>query len=523
MEKILPFKNPADGFNLSLFRDYLSPLAQWFFEASDNGVFLRSTNSAWESAYAVNYLIALEKSTDQQLRKYLPNCDFSNLCKKQATNTIEWLITSPRVIEIEIDHSLFSKSLEKTHNGYYHLYCWEKNTWDTSVIINSVIGAVDFYGISLIKNHEKDVEKVILGAIAWLLYEFDEQKKEYSSYAFGSNDFAPILSVLVSMLESKWIKTILGNAYLKYKSKIINMAKRMVQYFYLCEETVKTKVNGVETVVGVHWGDNFITSEIATALVKYFSYLTKHNKNSTKEITQVYDTLKKVCYWFEVSQTSDGLWGSHDDTMQSLRTYLRVTSCIKKYELNRDIKDKNKSEKTVENSIPIEDHKIFKSIRWLLDEKQCVNDKSYLHTSYLTVFFAQLLVTVFREWSFSKNYKGEDKNIFILYDELIGIFPTQTATERAKNVQLEIEKNELKNLINEKKEIMRTIIIISFFVLGICITICSLFVFNVLELTPGRVLPKIQSDERLFGIIDVISMILTIILTYFVFHKFNEN
>ena len=517
MSRNLPFKNPNDKFNISLFKDYILPLAKWFFNSSQDGVFLKTTNSAWEAAYSINYLMSIDKIVKQNpsLKEYIKDDAFLKT-QEQITKTIEWLTQEPRVC-------LFSYEQEKTNEGGQ--YCsWEKNTWDTSVVIDAIVKSYDYYGEEILGNEEtkQKIQSIVKKAINWLFYEFEERQKEYSVYAFGANDFAPILSIIMTLIKSSWtVELLRDNEKLGsrgYKKKLLEHADHMVDYFFHGKEIDFDENNAP---VAVHWGDNFITAEVSTALVRYFDYAYNENVLTSNQAQEVYSVLKKIAHWYEKSQNFDGLWGSHDDTMQSLRAYLRVTSCLKKFEKwkqNFFEKDKNVDERL---SMTIEDHKVFKSIRWLLDEKQCVADKSYLHTSYLTVFFGQTLITIFREWEFSRESNGEDKDIYTLYDELIGISPMRSAGERSKNVQLELEISKLKTSLKEHREKQRLLVVFYFILVSVLIAISTVITLGIVRFENGGM--AILNDERFFGIIDVISIILTLILTYFVLRRFKDN
>jgi hypothetical protein len=60
-----------------------------------------------------------------------------------------------------------------------------------------------------------------------------------------------------------------------------------------------------------------------------------------------------------------------------------------------------------------------------------------MHTMFLTVFFADTLVTVYKFWN------EADKNVLDIYDDVVWSSPTRTTPERHARLSLEIKYNEL--------------------------------------------------------------------------------
>lgn len=502
----LPFKNPNEGFNTALLNDYIIPLSKWFVGASSEGVFLKNTNSSWEAAMAMRYLIAVDTVLPDD-KKIL--FDFGDACINQAKNTLKWLVKNA-VVTKEKDIFIMKKNLKQDDEGNYILYCWDQNTWDTSVIVSSIIKAINKYGNEIFDVNDQYFKDVICGAVVWLIDEFDDKRKEYSKYCFGATDFAPVLSMLVLLLESNHTKALFRH----FDSKKVNqMAKDLANYLLLEkeEQELHDDDRGAR-VVANHWGDNFITAEVANALASYFKFKQKKTDKkeiSKKEIEKLYVTLKHTGHWFEISQTADGMWGAHDDTIHSLQAYIVVEAAIEEYEI----------EEKLSTAFEREEHKIFKAIRWLLDEKQRARDGSYLHTSYLTVFFAEMLINVYVLWPFSREKSNggiKDKTVYLLYDEVFWMSPVRSATERTKNIQLEIEKDKLNKRLQKAKEVGKVLAVICAFLGGsIAVVAVSLLVGAISIPATGITV----IDERLFGIIDVVTMILTVVLTYFVIQK----
>jgi hypothetical protein len=176
-----------------------------------------------------------------------------------------------------------------------------------------------------------------------------------------------------------------------------------------------------------NWGDGdyFTTSDIVDSFCLFYKSFSTGNipESFDKNIIKYMEiAIKQSCIKFENNQV-DGMWGNHIDTIRVVRSYLLAGSLI--------------SIHTKKEIIKPEIHTTFKAIRWMCDEKQRFYDGSFRHTMFLTVFFADTLVTVYKFWN------EADKNVLDIYDDVVWSSPTRTTPERHARLSLEIEYNEL--------------------------------------------------------------------------------
>jgi len=440
----LPFKEPNEKFKDVLYKEYILKSVDWIEKASSNAAFAQNYGSNWEAAYVLEYLLDVRKIVLQRNETiYVEKCE--TMCHAIA----DFLLHSSTDISIKERESLnrssgkWDEKNERTN--------WDGNTWDTSVVCNALLYYVDEIvggekSEAIDKSLRRRMWTILPNAIIWLYDQFDNNRTQYSLYSFGSVDYSRILIFFIYMIKSKYQQKILNKAKLKKKA-IIKVIHDLVGYIdkeKLSKELpIYNELNMTfnhETVI--NWGDCFITSEICDAVSYYLNFLSKNRllKNHDAWIENVYLTLKKAMRSIEITQSSEGMWGAHDDTIRCLSSYLSTISGLKIFE--QTYLSKNS---VVNSTVPewvresdCEEHKVFKAIRWLFDPKQRFNDGSYLHTSYLSVFMFEAYIAIYNHWDFANN-----KTLYKIYDEVFWMSPARTTQEKGQVIELEIEQEKI--------------------------------------------------------------------------------
>jgi hypothetical protein len=410
----LPFKNPNEKFADGLYDEYILKSINWIKKASGGVAFAQNYGSNWEAAYILEYLLDVRKIA---LYRSDNDCVLKN---EEMCNDIVYFLLSDN---------------EQTN--------WDDNTWDTSVVCNALLYYMEQKSNFNIANNNDHIEKLwhtLPEAIKWLYVQFDSNRSQYSQYAFGSVDYSRILMFFIYVTKSKYYSLLLKKAKLSKKS-IINAIHSLAKHIDK-EKIVKDddiydeteRVTKKEKII--NWGDCFITAEICDAISLYLNFLVKNKlpENNDSWIKKIYFTLKKAMRSVEITQSPEGMWGAHDDTIRCLSSYLTTVSQLKIFEnvylqLNNSI-----APKWIRES-DCEEHKVFKAIRWLFDPKQRFSDGSYLHTSFLSVFMFEAFISIYNHWDFAEN-----KTIYKIYDEVFWMSPVRTTQEKGQVVELEIEQ-----------------------------------------------------------------------------------
>lgn len=159
------------------------------------------------------------------------------------------------------------------------------------------------------------------------------------------------------------------------------------------------------------WTDYFQSGEVIDSLALYLASCERPDfREDCKE--HVFACVR----FFETNQV-DGKWGAHVDTCRALFGYLRATHVIP--ELGQ------------------EHHLVMKALRWMCDEKQAFSDGSFLHTPFITVFYAGALWQAINYWKIAQRPVAE------VYDISLWSTPVRATEERGLRLALQIEQERL--------------------------------------------------------------------------------
>ena len=415
---------PFSPFDLTLKevlkKNQIRKVALWLLGKDENSILAQYSNSLWESSLSIIFLINYVAILDEHEEP-----DLKNKIKSKSKAVARWLK---------------DKKTESHDHKYIH---WEGVTWDTCVVIRALGKALKEFPDEFSEHEKTEIKKCISKGASWLYYRFSKWETEVK-YPFGPADVAQIISTLIIIRSD--FPEIYSNILSESGKKKCEIEVEIVRYL-LHIKTEKTLTIPItsdedEEVVTYWWDDFFSTAEVVEALAVFYKYYESdlELKNLDKKILSLTKhALVKACAYFEQGQV-DGMWGSHIDTIKVIYAYVRIRNLIPQ---------SNSFSK--EPLIIPEIHTTFKALRWMCDEKQIFSDGSFLHTMFLTVFYAHALLEVYNGW--------EPANLIIkqLYDDVIWFSPVRTTPERSKRLAAELHIGELNENIDELKKSITTI------------------------------------------------------------------
>jgi len=487
----IPFQKADELFEDTLYNDFVKKSIEWIQKSSDGIAFAQNYGSNWEAAYILEYLLDVRKIANNRGDASQLNI-INEMCKKNVSFLIK------------------GNSIEPIEN-------WDGNTWDTSVVANALLYYVDSIGLDLKNNDDLSnrIRTVLPKVLKWLWQQFEQNESVYSQYCFGAVDYSRIIRIFIYVCKSRYRSVLLRPAGLTINqiiTSIHNLAKHIDK-----EKTSKTISIYSESSDKlceeyiVNWGDCFITAEVCNVVGLYLLFISEKKEyrfseqNHDKWVKEIYTMLKKAMRWIEATQGSDGMWGTHDNTIRCLSSYLTTIANLKLFEKKFLVTSLSENNIWIKQS-DCEAHKVFKAIRWLFDPKQRFNDGSYLHSSFLSVFFFESFVSIYNHWDFAKG-----KTMYKIYDEVFWMSPMRTTQERGKIVELEIDREHKLTIIKklEKVRLISRYLLLAFSIISLGVTICMIF---------GLLTISIMVKDKNFT---PLALIFTLI--FFIFTTVNSN
>ena len=157
----------------------------------------------------------------------------------------------------------------------------------------------------------------------------------------------------------------------------------------------------------------------------------------------------------------DGTWGSHIDTIKVIQAYVLIR--------RRFPRKRQPNQKDDWLFVP-EIHTTFKALRWVCDDKQIFSDGSFLHTMFLTIFYALALIEVYESW------EPAECRVDQLYDDVVWASPVRTTPERSKRLKLALKNRELQEELertSQVKDRLKRVL----YTIGACVLLTSLFIY----------------------------------------------
>lgn len=404
--------NPNRPLRDQLFEEYLVQTADWLL-GPDNSPYLlaQAGNSNWECALSINYLLNIYEEINkdswefdelqENIEEYVPRTVswMSNQVKKSTHHgeeTVRWK-------EDDNDNAKFGE--ETAH--------WDDVTWDTAVCIRASLRTLDHFPDEFSEKEKNEIEDTVEKALRWLTHKFTDWEDSVM-YSYGPADVAQIL--ITACVVHKRSPDLLSSSIEEYYLESEQFIEDIVKYLITSDQDIDINRDTTGDKAS-YWGDPFQSAEVIDALTKYISEVEEGNireSGLSKEcLEKVYD-----CHMYIEYKQDEGKWGSHSDTCRTLYAYLRATTRVE--------------------DIEPEHHITFKAVRWVCDKKQTFDDGSYLHTMFLTVFYALALQEAYENWPLA-----ERPTIDVL-DKAMWSAPVRSSQERGQRLQLEIQYDDLK-------------------------------------------------------------------------------
>lgn len=409
----LPFQPFDQPLRSALRLNFMTPVAQWLLGRQDTAVLAMEGGSAWETALTVKFLLDMNDILEDSGE----GADLRQQIDTKAVAATRWLLTK------------CSKHSDKTH-------CWEHVTWDTSVIVDALLTVLNRYRNRFSPDEQVEIEATIVGSTAWLYSQFAQWDSRVK-YPFGPADVAQIANTVLSLQET------LPELYERVEGHLdpidrYDLPLEVIQYL-LSRRTFRqftmNDESGTVEAPGCWWDDYFSTAEVIEALARFYRAALKQPNDSAWQsiIDDVKKCLVEACAFLENTQL-DGMWGNHIDTIRLLSAYTMTRRLVPQHAQGRD-----------EPLLLPEIHIAFKALRWACDEKQIFDDGSFLHALFLTVFYANALVEVYRSWEPAKHPVGK------VYDDVVWASPVRTTPERTRRLAADLRNEHLQDQIGELK------------------------------------------------------------------------
>lgn len=378
-------------FKEELWGEYIIPVAKWFMIDDKTSGYLmpQISGSIWECSLALDFL----------LRVYLNNKDaeLNRLIEAKAVNTTRWLLTS----------------LKDDQEGGMS---WDEAPWDTAVALRSVLDCFKQFE-SFFSNDEKArCNDCALKVTKWLILQGKNWKSPSGYLTADSTDLAVILSVLIKVKKQYPDERFKEND-LDIDSAIIAIVKMLLQ----CAQADSHNEDSLNLD---SWGSLANIGEVVCGLS---SFVSDYVGEDTETVDNVRFAILSGLKHIEKMQNNGGITdNSVADSCAVLWSYLSATKTVMEY--NHD------------------DIMVFKSLCWMCDSNKVLDDGSFLHSSYVTVFYALALIETYETWELGSKPTNE------VYHVVVWLNPNIETTERAKRLDLELKNKTHEETINSLKE-----------------------------------------------------------------------
>lgn len=369
--------------------DYLVRTADWMLTGGSRLHALMG-NSHWEAALEIEFLVGL--------LKHLGNDDKLAVRVKTAVSEgLTWLISERTTTADNICH-------------------WDGVTWDTAVVLRCILDALHM-NIAIPGATRESIEQLTVHAFSWLLKRFIQWPKEVK-YPFGDADIAQILTtgVAIQTMNPEVMKR--AHSFLRKMLPDDTLEDPLGR---LCEFLTSRRTQLDEHPNTCIWEDFFQTAEVLESLTEYYNVLSASRSTDQEKLTELRGCIFCTIHSFEIGQCR-GMWGTHADTCRALYSYLKCSQQM---------------------GVEPQDHIVFKALRWVCDEKQVFEDGSFLHTSFITTFFALAVLQACENWTLS------GKSILAIYDDVVWHMEASSSTERGLRLEIENKKRALEAAVSQ--------------------------------------------------------------------------
>jgi hypothetical protein len=374
------------AFREELMESYLLPVAEWLLgEDSTPYLLPQHSGSNWECALAIQFLLNLDASAavDSEMRYRI---------QSKCVQTARWMIG------------------QATDEGPGKC-SWDGVSWDTAVCSRVLLSVQSRFSTQFAEEEKKVAEERLRSSVRWLVEKSLNWNRDVR-YSGGPPDLGQVLLTLTVIAETEpdLLRAAERAEGIEDGRCIIDHVARVV---LAMEE--RTTVEAQDGPISLSfWVDCFNSSEVVEGISAYLAYCASpHRWGSESYEAECKKIIRQCVRYIEVNQSGDGTWGGVADTCGTLLGYLRVTSSIV--------------------GVDPENHVVFKAVRWMCDEKQSMRDGSFLHTSYVTVFYALALWECYEGWALALKSTTE------VYDIALWGSPFQSTAERSRRLELELQ------------------------------------------------------------------------------------
>ncbi|NDK36493.1 hypothetical protein [Rhodovulum sulfidophilum] len=394
-------------FRDQLLSHFIVPAARWFLGEKTSAYLLpQMSGSHWECALAVEAMFSIF-----EFENGLPGSD-ELLAREKCVQTIRWLISRATMIDAKRS-------------------TWDGVTWDTAICSRLLLTAEKELDSSWSERDKDNIALIRENSIRWLVestFHWDRDVR----YPAGPPDLAQVLNTLALMSRShpEVLEKIENEVQLDSGEKIVDRIARVL----LGMEQTKSQQLSDGAIEVSYWVDCFNTSEVIEGLAAYVDLKSEVSEEAGSALVEAVRTsLFRAIQYIETHQV-DATWGGVADTCGTLYGYLRVTSRL-------------------EEIVP-QNHTVFQALRWMCDEKQALDDGSFLHTSYVTVFYMMALVEAYRSWQLGHKSGSE------VYDVALWSSPAQETVERSRRIGLQIELDDEKRIVAKLQHRLRNMTVV---------------------------------------------------------------
>lgn len=407
----LPF-GQGDAPLSDILRDqYIAPLCNWLVRPGADQLLTQITGSAWETALTLDFLRAVRRdggmaASDDPVA--------SQEAAKKSANACVWLLE--RRIE---EHR------EPNTSGSALVTCWEHVSWDSAVIAAALFREASDPDALLDDETRALIFKVTVSVMDWFEETF-QSWEALGKYSFGSADVAAVLKFYLAIAEAPAaVRRKLGRARSKANEAMIS--DLVDHLLFAAAHPPSAHHSGAASAEAkpCWWSDFHTSADVVEALAAYYALFgetagASRDAADDRARSRLGDTREILAgYVSHIGLVqADGMWGSHLDTIRTLNAYIVVCDLARS--------------KTPSFGLQAPPQIVFKALRFICDEKQFFSSGSYQHTSYLTVFAAEALVSTYLRWAPAR------QPVARIYDDVIWASPARTDEAFSQRAMLQV-------------------------------------------------------------------------------------
>lgn len=378
-------------FREELAKEYIVPVVRWLLHDDNTSGFLlpQFSGSVWECSLAIDFLLRV---LDQ------PTIDTDRiLITKKVVNTARWLIG-----ELTVEKEVEGKS-------------WDSAPWDTAVALRSLLSCFSILSSSFSTEEHKKFDSYTIDICKWLLIQSKNWKGPDGYLTADSTDLAVTLSVLILVQNKIPVDFLILEEQLSQSDSITATAHMLMQC--VSDEAAPNRKFNLD-----NWGGCFTIGEVICGLCTYLSWDGCNERDSNEARALVLEGLKSI----EYEQNHGGITNnSVADSCGITWCYLIASGAIEDF--------------------GHDDTMVFRSLCWMCDSNKVLDDGSFLHSSYPTVFYALSLIETYVTWELGRKSTNE------VYHYVVWLNPNNETLERAKRLDLELKTRKYKNQVQRLK------------------------------------------------------------------------